>query len=91
MTLPVHAIPRLAPHYVFRWEESQSAWMLLYPEGLVKLNGSAGEILQRCDGQRSVAAIVAGMRQAFPGKPGEVEQGTLAFLDVACDKGWLRA
>jgi pyrroloquinoline quinone biosynthesis protein D len=91
MSLSPHAIPRLAPHYVFRWEESQAAWLLLYPEGLVKLNGSASEILQRCDGQRDVAAIVADVQLAFPGPSGEVEQGTLAFLEVACDKGWLRA
>ncbi|MES2152553.1 MAG: pyrroloquinoline quinone biosynthesis peptide chaperone PqqD [Pseudomonadota bacterium] len=91
MSMPLHAIPRLAPHYVFRWEESQAAWLLLYPEGLVKLNGSASEILQRCDGQRNVEAIVADLQLAFPAAPGEVEHGTLAFLDVACDKGWLRA
>lgn len=91
MPLSIHAVPRLAPHYVFRWEESQAAWLLLYPEGLVKLNGSASEILQRCDGQRNVAAIVADLQLAFPGMPGEVEHGALAFLDVACDKGWLRA
>jgi pyrroloquinoline quinone biosynthesis protein D len=90
MPLPTHAIPRLAPHYVFRWEESQDAWLLLYPEGLVKLNGSASEIMRRCDGQRDVAAILADLMQAFPASSGDVEQGTLAFLDVACDKGWLR-
>lgn len=90
MSLSDHAIPRLAPHYVFRWEESQAAWLLLYPEGLVKLNGSASEIMQRCDGRRDVAAIVAELMEAFPGTPDEVQRGTLAFLDVACDKGWLR-
>ena len=37
-TLPADARPRLSPHYVFRWEESQSAFILLYPEGLIKLN-----------------------------------------------------
>ena len=45
------ACPRLAPHYMFRWEDSQDAYILLYPEGLIKLNLSAGEILKRCDGQ----------------------------------------
>ena len=51
--------PRLSPHYVFRWEASQDAHILLYPEGLIKLNPSAGEILKRCDGQRSVDEIAA--------------------------------
>ncbi|MES2113664.1 MAG: pyrroloquinoline quinone biosynthesis peptide chaperone PqqD [Pseudomonadota bacterium] len=91
MSLSTNAIPRLAPHYVFRWEESQAAWLLLYPEGLVKLNGSASEIMQRCDGQRDVATIVAELQLAYADPSGEVERGTLAFLEVACDKGWLRA
>ena len=29
--------------------------MLLYPEGMIKLNDSASEILQQVDGKRSVA------------------------------------
>ena len=39
--------------------------MLLYPEGMVKLNGSAGEILRRCDGERTLAEIVADLERAF--------------------------
>ena len=39
--------------------------MLLYPEGMVKLNGSAGAILTRCDGVRTVADIVADLERTF--------------------------
>lgn len=84
------ARPRLAPHYVFRWEASQDAYILLYPEGLIKLNPSAGEILKRCDGERSVAAIVADLQAAFPGNDEEIASGTRALVDVARGKGWLR-
>lgn len=89
MTLSANVVPRLSPHYVFRWEESQAAYILLYPEGLIKLNGSAGEILKRCDGQRSVAAIVIDLQEAFPGNGEEIGRGTQAFIDLARDKGWL--
>lgn len=84
------ACPRLAPHYVFRWEASQDAYILLYPEGLIKLNPSAGEILKRCDGARSVAAIVADLQAAFPGSDAAIAEGAHAFIDVARSKGWLR-
>ena len=84
------ACPRLAPHYVFRWEASQDAYILLYPEGLIKLNPSAGEVLKRCDGQRKVPAIVADLQAAFPGSDTEIAEGALAFIRVACSKGWLR-
>ena len=89
MTLSANVVPRLSPHYVFRWEESQAAYILLYPEGLIKLNGSAGEILKRCDGQRNVAAIVDDLQAAFPGNGEEISRGTQAFIDLAQDKGWL--
>ncbi|HJV52471.1 MAG TPA: pyrroloquinoline quinone biosynthesis peptide chaperone PqqD [Noviherbaspirillum sp.] len=84
------ACPRLAPHFMFRWEDSQDAYILLYPEGLIKLNPSAGEILKRCDGQSSVSAIVADLQAAFPGADAEIAEGTKAFLQTARTKGWLR-
>jgi pyrroloquinoline quinone biosynthesis protein D len=83
--------PRLAPHFVFRWEASQDAYILLYPEGLIKLNPSAGEILKRCNGERSVAEIVADLQAAFPGTDAEIAEGAHAFVKVATTKGWLRA
>lgn len=84
------ACPRLAPHYVFRWEASQDAYILLYPEGLIKLNPSAGEILKRCNGERRVADIVAELQAAFPGSDTAIAEGAHAFIGVARSKGWLR-
>ncbi len=57
--------PRVGPGFRLQWEPAQDCHVLLYPEGMVKLNGSAGEIMKRCDGERSVAAIVAELEQAF--------------------------
>lgn len=91
MTLSANVVPRLSSHYVFRWEESQAAYILLYPEGLIKLNGSAGEILKRCDGQRNVAGIVTDLQAAFPGNTDAISRSTQAFIDLAQDKGWLQA
>lgn len=85
-----NACPRLAPHYVFRWEASQGAYILLYPEGLIKLNASAGEILKRCDGERKVSAIVAELQADFPGSDAAIAEGAHAFINVARGKGWLR-
>ncbi|HNF78064.1 MAG TPA: pyrroloquinoline quinone biosynthesis peptide chaperone PqqD [Thauera aminoaromatica] len=89
--MPADARPRLSPHYVFRWEESQSAFILLYPEGLIKLNASAGAVLARCDGARTVATIIAELQASFPAQGAEIADGVRAFVDLACDKGWLRA
>ena len=85
------ARPRLSPHFIFRWEASQEAYILLYPEGLIKLNPSAGEVLKRCDGERSVGAIIADLQAAFPGNDAAIADSVEAFVSLACDKGWLRA
>ena len=42
--------PAIGRGFRLQWEPAQNAHVLLYPEGMVKLNGSAGEILKRCDG-----------------------------------------
>ncbi|WP_440995870.1 pyrroloquinoline quinone biosynthesis peptide chaperone PqqD [Arhodomonas sp. SL1] len=71
-----------------QWEPAQSAYVLLYPEGMVQLNGPAGEIMARCDG-RTVAAVIADLEQAFP--EAELAEDVLMFLDEAVAKGWLYA
>jgi pyrroloquinoline quinone biosynthesis protein D len=75
----------LARHYRFQWEPAQNAYVLLYPEGMVKLGGSAGEILKRVDGASPVSAIV---ERAFPGT--DLRRDVTEFLAHARDKGWLR-
>jgi len=79
--------PRIARLYRMQWEEAQQAHVLLFPEGMVKLNGSAGEILRRCNGEGTVAEIVAELERAFSraGLAPDVE----AFLRMATDKGWV--
>ena len=44
----------IAKLFRLQWEPAQDAHVLLYPEGMVKLNQSAGEILLRCDGTRDM-------------------------------------
>ena len=44
--------PEINPLFVFRWEEPEQAYLLLYPEGIIKLNDSAGSILTHCTGEK---------------------------------------
>lgn len=57
--------PCIAPGMRLQFEAVQDTWVLLYPEGMVKLNPSASAILQRCNGKLTVAAIVADLEAAF--------------------------
>ena len=85
--IPTLARPRINRLFRFQWEPAQQAHVLLYPEGMVKLNQSAGEILKRCDGVRSQAEIVADLEAAFnaSGLAAEVD----AFLLMAEAQNWI--
>ncbi len=84
---PLQSRPRVGSGFRLQWEEAQQAWVLLFPEGMVKLNGPAGEIMKRCNGTSSVAEIVADLEGSFgvQGLQGDV----LAFLDIARGKHWV--
>ena len=79
--------PRIARLYRLQWEEAQNAHVLLFPEGMVKLNQSAGEILRRCDGSRSVADLIADLETAFSAT--NLKADVEAFLAHARSRGWL--
>ncbi len=82
------SIPRITPMFRFQWEEIQNCFVLLYPEGMVKLSQSAGEIMKRCDGESTVAEIIADLNRVFP----EVNLNTDVhkFLEVAHENGWIK-
>ncbi len=82
------AVPALRPHFRFQWEPAQDAYVLLYPEGMIKLNGSAGEILACVDGERTIAAIVEVLKDKFP-EADSIEGDVLEFFSVAHDKRWI--
>jgi len=80
-------VPRVGPGFRLQFEPAQDCHVLLYPEGMVKLNGSAGEIMKRCDGERSVATIVADLEAAF--NASGLEGDVLAFVEMAHKQRWL--
>ena len=87
MTIEATSIPRIGKGFRLQWEEAQQAHVLLYPEGMVKLNGSAGHILTRCDGTASVGAIVADLEKAFATTG--LDNDVRAFLEIAQRQRWV--
>lgn len=79
--------PKIGPGFRIQFEAVQGCHVLLYPEGMVKLNPSAGEILKRCDGQRTVEAIVKELEQAF--NTAVPMQEVASFIDIAVRNRWL--
>ena len=81
-------IPTWRQGYRFQYEPAQKGHVLLYPEGMIKLNDSAGEILLQVDGQHSVAQIISELCGRFPNMPG-IDEDILAFMEVANAQYWI--
>lgn len=81
------AKPAIAHGLRLQWEPAQSAHVLLYPEGMVQLNESAGAILSRCDGVRTVADIVADLERTY--SMSGLTQDVNAFVELAVERRWL--
>jgi len=79
----------LAFHHRFQWEEAQNSYVILFPEGMVKLHGGAGEVLKRVDGKATVGDIVAELKAAFPDAE-DIESDIIGMFELAFSKGWLR-
>lgn len=76
------------PLYLLRWEDTQTSYVMLYPEGMIKLNETAGQILARVNGSASVDEIVGNLVETY-GNP-LIAEDVRAFLEMARAKRWIR-
>ena len=74
-------------HFQLQWEEKQNCFVLLYPEGMVQLSQSAGEIMNLCDGKKTVLEMVNILEDKFKivGLKNDVEE----FLVDAKERKWV--
>jgi pyrroloquinoline quinone biosynthesis protein D len=79
--------PAIGKGFRLQWENAQVAYVLLYPEGMIKLNTSAGEILRRCNGESTVGEITADLEKAFSTRG--LEADVIAFVAMAREKHWV--
>lgn len=86
-TLARDKLLSLEKQFRFQWEPAQESFVLLYPEGLIKLPGSSGEIMKLIDGSKSVDMIIANLGEQFPGI--DLKNDVLDFLEHAYEKNWI--
>jgi pyrroloquinoline quinone biosynthesis protein D len=86
-SISVGSRPAIDRRFRLQWESAQNAHVLLYPEGMIKLNTSAGEILKRCDGQATIADITASLEQSF--STSGLSDEVIAFIAMAVENKWV--
>ncbi len=79
----------IALHHRFQWEEAQQSYVILFPEGMVKLHGGAGEVIKRLDGKATVSDVVADLKATFPEAEG-IEADIIGMFELALEKAWIR-
>ena len=78
--------PRLAPKVRLRFDRHSGQHLLLYPERGMQLDARAAEILQLCDGSRSIAGVAAELAQRHHHPVAAIEVDVLAFLQQLQDR-----
>ncbi|ROV59955.1 pyrroloquinoline quinone biosynthesis peptide chaperone PqqD [Vibrio ponticus] len=81
-------IPKMNSLFRFQFEPAQQCHVLLYPEGMVKLNASAAEILIKIDGNNTIEQIHQQLTEQFP-EAGDIQNDIIEFLDDAENKRWI--
>lgn len=81
------ARPAIGGSFRLQWEPAQEAHVLLYPEGMVRLSRSAAAILTRCDGEHTVADIVADIERAYAATG--LSSDVYAFIELAVARSWV--
>jgi len=88
MTVKIEDIYKIAAHHRFQWEKAQNCYVILFPEGMVKLNGGAGEVLNLVDGKSSVAKITEALVKKFPDADG-IDKDIIGMIELALEKAWI--
>ena len=83
------AQPRLAPHVRLKFDERRDQWVVLAPERLLMPDEIAVEVLHRCDGRTSIAAMAEAFAATFDAGREEITQDVLALVQELVDKGVL--
>jgi pyrroloquinoline quinone biosynthesis protein D len=79
--------PRLVTGARLRYDEVREEHLLLVPEGAVRLNPTAAEVLGLCDGERSVDDIVGVLTERYSGS--DVGDDVRGLVDAMTERGLL--
>jgi pyrroloquinoline quinone biosynthesis protein D len=77
--------PRLVTGARLRYDEVREEHLLLIPEGVVRLNPTAAEVLELCDGERSLDDIVGALSARYDGA--DLRDDVQELVDAMAQRG----
>jgi pyrroloquinoline quinone biosynthesis protein D len=77
--------PRLVTGARLRYDDVREEHVLLIPEGAVRLNPTAAEVLELCDGERSLDEIVGELSARYEGA--DLGDDVVELVDAMAQRG----
>ena len=77
--------PRLVTGARLQYDDVREEHVLLIPEGVVRLNPTAAEVLELCDGERSLDDIVGALSSRYDGA--DLRDDVHELVDAMAEKG----
>lgn len=77
--------PRLVTGARLQFDDVREEHVLLIPEGVVRLNATAAEVLELCDGERSLDDIVGALAARYDGA--DLGDDVRGVVDAMAEKG----
>lgn len=81
--------PVLPRHARLKFDETRQVWVILAPERVLAPDEIAVEVLQLCDGVRSVAQMIDQLAAKYAAERGAIAIDVIAMLQDLADKGFL--
>jgi pyrroloquinoline quinone biosynthesis protein D len=78
--------PCLAPHVRLTFDPARERHVLLTPESVTVLNGTAAAVLGLCDGERTVADVVTALHGRYDRVDGDEVR---LLLDRLAERRWV--
>jgi pyrroloquinoline quinone biosynthesis protein D len=77
--------PRLVTGARLRYDDVREEHLLLIPEGAVRLNATAAQVLELCDGERSLDDIVGALSARYEGA--DVRDDVMELVGALAERG----
>ena len=81
--------PVLPRHAKLKFDETRQRWVILAPERVLAPDDIAVEVLQLCDGVRSVAGMADQLAEKYTAERAAILTDVVAMLQDLADKGFL--
>ena len=81
--------PHLPRHVKLRFDKTRERWVILAPEKVLVPDDISVEVLQLCDGVRSISDIVAVLAENYAADPDLIQTDCLALLQDLANKAFL--